>query len=70
MDMSQATQLLSEKDVPAALASLTGTTNTNLVYAQAAAVFARRKTRSWDLMPPDVVRPLVSTTLGYLICIA
>lgn len=28
------------------------------------------KTRSWDLMPPDVVRPVASTTLGTLISIA
>jgi hypothetical protein len=27
-------------------------------------------TRSWDLMPPDVVRPMASTTLGTLITIA
>ncbi|KAF2128561.1 hypothetical protein P153DRAFT_432186 [Dothidotthia symphoricarpi CBS 119687] len=28
------------------------------------------KTRSWDLMPPDVVRPVASTTLGTLISMA
>jgi hypothetical protein len=28
------------------------------------------KTRSWDLMPPDVVRPMASTTLGTLISMA
>ena len=33
-------------------------------------VFAISKTRSWDLMPPDVVRPLASTSLGTLISIA
>ncbi|KAF1837836.1 hypothetical protein BDW02DRAFT_81851 [Decorospora gaudefroyi] len=26
-----------------------------------------RKTRSWDFMPPDIVRPVASTTLGCLI---
>ena len=30
----------------------------------------RHLTRSWDLMPPDVVRPLASTTLGTLVAIA
>ena len=33
-------------------------------------VFAIPKNRSWDLMPPDVVRPLASTTLGTLVAIA
>ena len=28
------------------------------------------KTRSWDFMPPDVVRPIASTTLGCLITMA
>jgi hypothetical protein len=29
-----------------------------------------RKTRSWDFMPPDIVRPVASTTLGCLITMA
>lgn len=36
----------------------------------ASIVLAKSKTRSWDLMPPDVVRPLASTTLGTLISVA
>lgn len=28
------------------------------------------KTRSWDFMPPDIVRPIASTTLGCLITMA
>jgi hypothetical protein len=35
-----------------------------------ALVCIKPKTRSWDLMPPDVVRPMASTTLGTLITIA
>ncbi|KAH7113889.1 hypothetical protein B0J11DRAFT_142880 [Dendryphion nanum] len=35
-----------------------------------AIVSLRRQTRSWDLMPPDVVRPVASTTLGTLISMA
>ena len=30
----------------------------------------KMKTRSWDLMPPDIVRPLASTTLGTIIVMA
>lgn len=37
---------------------------------QTAIVSLQRRTRSWDLMPPEVVRPLASTTLGTLISIA
>jgi hypothetical protein len=29
-----------------------------------------RKTRSWDFMPPDIVRPVASTTIGCLIAMA
>ncbi|KAF1938264.1 hypothetical protein EJ02DRAFT_514653 [Clathrospora elynae] len=35
-----------------------------------ALVCIKPKTRSWDLMPPDVVRPMASTNLGTLITIA
>ena len=33
-------------------------------------VALRLKTRSWDLMPPDIVRPLASTTLGTILAVA
>jgi hypothetical protein len=33
-------------------------------------VCIKPKIRSWDLMPPDIVRPMASTTLGTLITIA
>lgn len=42
----------------------------HLIRTGTAIVFAKPKARSWDLMPPDVVRPLASTTLGTLIAIA
>jgi hypothetical protein len=38
--------------------------------SQCTAVCIRPKSRSWDLMPPDVVRPMASTTLGTLITMA
>lgn len=36
----------------------------------AALVCVTCRTRSWDLMPPDVIRPVASTTLGTLINLA
>jgi hypothetical protein len=41
-----------------------------MLRVRSAIVHARLKTRSWDLMPPDVVRPLASSTLGTLVSIA
>lgn len=38
--------------------------------SQCTVVCIRPKSRSWDLMPPDVVRPMASTTLGTLISMA
>lgn len=34
---------------------------------EASFVCCTRKTRSWDFMPPEIVRPVASTTLGCLI---
>jgi hypothetical protein len=38
----------------------------NILNSSALICFTR-KTRSWDLMPPEIVRPVASTTIGCLI---
>jgi hypothetical protein len=38
----------------------------HILYSNALICFTR-KTRSWDLMPPEIVRPVASTTIGCLI---